>query len=187
MATTHHSNITIHRGDPNSASSELYLQALTDSLEPLPDFAHLKGPKMGGPDSPRPHILPPGSVFLYAEEDTCPASDTSSPPHNIGSLCLMPLHAGTPMFHGLPSYVPKAAEIKRMIVFPEARGKGVASALIAEAERIAREEMGVSYMVVETLWLLKPAQSMYRAVGFREREVWGGYVESDSVCFEKWL
>ena len=177
-------SIVIRRGEVNSAESDIYTKALGDHLETLPDFQLLKGPKMGGPDSPRPTTLPPGSVFLYAEEEGAASAAGS---HVVGSLCLMPLHAGSPMFRGLPEGVRTAGEIKRMIVFPEYRGRGVASMLIVEAERIAKDEMGIQYMVVETLWLLKGAQSLYRGVGFRERGVWGGYVEDDSVCFEKWL
>lgn len=184
MAKPPTTNIVIRRGEPNGAESEIYVKALNDHLDTIPDFQLLKGPKMGGPDSPRPHILPPESLFLYAEEENGPNAARS---HAVGSLCLMPRYAGTPMFRGLPENVDKAGEIKRMIVFPEFRGRGVASKLIAEAERIAKAEMSIRYIVVETLRLLKGAQSLYRDVGFCERDVWGGYINEDSVCFEKWL
>ena len=180
MATS----IVIRRGDPNGPESKIYVKALNDYLEALPAFHDIKGPKMGNDEgSPRPHVLPPGSVFLYAEETGL----GESRPHSMGSLCMMPLHAGTSMFRGLPEHIAKASEIKRMIVFPEQRGKGVASKLIAEAERIAKDDMEVDYMVVETLWLLDGAQSLYKAAGYVERDIWGGYLREDSVCFEKWL
>lgn len=175
--------IIIRQGDPTSPECKIYVKALNDHLETLPDFQLLKGPKLGGEGSPRPHVLPPGSIFLYAEE----TGPNSSTPHTLGSLCLMPLYAGTPLFRGLPDTITKAAEIKRMIVFPEQRGKGIASKLIAEAERVAKTEMGCDYMLVETLWLLHGAQGLYRAACFTERDVWGGYLPEDSVCFEKWL
>lgn len=183
-------NIAIRRGDPSSPASTHYINALTAYLETLPGFAHLQGPKMGGPDSPRPHNLPPGSIMLYAtthaaRQEARPEEDDDD--HGIGSLCIMPLYPTMPQFRNLPATVTKAAEIKRMIVFPGHRGKGVASRLIAEAERVACEEMGATYMVVETLWLLDGAQALYRAAGYQGRDVWGGYVKEDSVCFEKWL
>lgn len=182
--------LTIHRGDANGPAAQLYIDALNAFLETLPDFANLKGPRMGGEGSPRPHTLPAGSVLLYASH-SAQSPATSDPgvseDNTLGALCLMPLISGTPSFHGLPESIDKAAEIKRMFVFPSARGKGVAMELVHEAERYALETMGMKLLVVETLWLLQGAQGFYRKAGFEERGVWGGYVESDSVCFEKWL
>lgn len=139
---------------------------------------------MGGESSPRPHELPPGSLFLFAEEES---TITPAPVRLIGSLCLMPLYAGTASFDGLPHGIVKAGEIKRTIVLPEHRGKGVASKLIAAAEDIAKTGLGIQYVVVETLLILKGAQSLYKATGFKEQDLFGGYVQEDSRCFDKWL
>lgn len=107
--------IVIRRGQADSAESDIYTKALGDHLDTLPDFQSLKGPKMGGPDSPRPSTLPPGPVFLYAEEEGAAHAGRS---HVVGSLRLMRLHTASPMFRGLPENVRTAGEIKRMVVFP---------------------------------------------------------------------
>ena len=177
--------IVIRRDQPNGPRSQIYNDALLAQLNTVPGFHDLKGPVMGHEGSPRPHELPTGSLFLYAvEEDTM---DSIREPHPIGSLCLMPIFSGTPSFRGLPDSIDKAGEIKRMIVYAEQRGKGVATKLIEAAEKIAKTEMDIEYMVVETLLILKGAQALYESAGYRDRRLFGGYVQEDSRCFEKWL
>lgn len=59
------------------------------------------------------------------------------------------------------------AEIKRMWVSPEARGQGVAKALLAALEAEAAE-LGASRIVLDTNKALGEAHALYRQAGYRE-------------------
>ncbi|WP_028064780.1 GNAT family N-acetyltransferase [Solirubrobacter soli] len=79
------------------------------------------------------------------------------------------------------------AELKRMWVRPQARGRGVGRALIAaiEAEATAR---GVTTMRLETGFLQHEAVALYERVGYRPIACWGAYAGcEDSLCFERHL
>ena len=87
------------------------------------------------------------------------------------------------------SDAPAAArgELKRMFVDPNARGRGVAAALLSriEADAVAR---GIREIVLETGDLHDAAQSLYMRHGYREVPQFGQYVgEPHSVCFAKSL
>ena len=87
------------------------------------------------------------------------------------------------------SDAPDAArgELKRMFVDPNARGRGVAAALLSriEADAVAR---GIREIVLETGDLHDAAQSLYMRHGYREIPQFGQYVgEPHSVCFAKSL
>jgi GNAT superfamily N-acetyltransferase len=58
-------------------------------------------------------------------------------------------------------------EIKRMYVRRDARGRGVARALLAELEEAARE-LGYERVVLDTGERMPEAQALYRSSGFRE-------------------
>jgi putative acetyltransferase len=78
-------------------------------------------------------------------------------------------------------------ELKRMFVDPNARGRGVAAALLnrIEADAVAR---GIREIVLETGDLHDAAQSLYMRHGYREIPQFGQYVgEPHSVCFAKSL
>ena len=77
------------------------------------------------------------------------------------------------------------AELKRMFVDPDARGRGVGGALLAriEAEAAAR---GIREIVLETGDLNRAAQALYRRHGYREIPQFGQYVGGlHAVCFAK--
>ena len=174
--------IRIKRGENDGPLCTMFLEELRKVVLSFPEAANLKGPHMGrGKDGARPLLLPDGSIFLYAE--TGPTDD----PVPMGSLCLQPLHAGSPLFKGLPTQLQKAGQIKRMIVLEAYCGKGVAKKLIEAAEECARNEMGVDHVVVETAPFLEAAQALYLKSGYRSREVFGVYVAGESLCYEKWL
>ena len=131
-------------------------------------------------DSPRKMTLPEDSVFLYAE------TVVKTPPVPVGSISLIQIPSDSPHYRGLPSEISKVGEIKRMIVFEEYRGMGVGRQLIDALEVVAREELGLEYLVVETVKELTAAQSLYEKAGYKRREAWGLYDES-SFCYGKWL
>lgn len=79
------------------------------------------------------------------------------------------------------------AEVKRMYVEPERRGRGVGRLVLERLESFAREQ-GVRRLVLETGVHQKPAIELYLRAGFKEVPCWGEYATSaTSVCYEKRL
>jgi GNAT superfamily N-acetyltransferase len=80
---------------------------------------------------------------------------------------------------------PTSAEVKRMYVEPEQRGKGVGWAVLAGLEAAARQ-LGVRRLVLETGVYQEAAIALYRRAGFGQVECWGEYATSTtSVCYAK--
>lgn len=81
----------------------------------------------------------------------------------------------------------ETAEVKRMFVHPDHRGRGLARAVIAELEKRARAG-GYRRLRLETGKRQPEAIALYRAVGYRETARYAPW-ENDalSVCFEKQL
>jgi GNAT superfamily N-acetyltransferase len=79
------------------------------------------------------------------------------------------------------------AEVKRMFTHPVARGKGVASLVLASLEKWAAE-LGFKKCILETGIRQPEAISLYKKAGYNSIPNYGQYagVES-SVCFEKAL
>jgi ribosomal protein S18 acetylase RimI-like enzyme len=73
------------------------------------------------------------------------------------------------------------AEVKRVYVRPEARGRGVAQALMAEAERVAREHDAVT-MRLDVREDLVEARALYKKVGYVETEPF-----NDDLYVAYWL
>ena len=66
------------------------------------------------------------------------------------------------------------AEIKRMFVHEDARGRGVGRALLAAVEDAARRE-GVRLLLLETGTLNGEALGLYGCAGYRQRGPFGSY------------
>jgi GNAT superfamily N-acetyltransferase len=81
-----------------------------------------------------------------------------------------------------------AAEIKRMYVEPDSRGRGIGRAVLDRLETEART-LGVSRLVLETGTRQVEAIALYRRAGFTEIPAYGEYVLSPgtSVCMSKTL
>lgn len=80
-----------------------------------------------------------------------------------------------------------SAEIKRMYVVPEGRGKKVASQVLTELENWARE-VGFKSCVLETGASFKDALALYYNSGYEISENYGQYKSvASSVCFFKLL
>ncbi len=78
-----------------------------------------------------------------------------------------------------------SAEVKRMYVAPEVRGKGVARKVLEHLESVGRE-LGVQRLVLETGIYQAEAIGLYHTAGFEPVRCWGEYADSvTSVCFEK--
>ena len=79
------------------------------------------------------------------------------------------------------------AEVKRMYVDPDQRGRGVGWAVLRELEATARQ-MGVQRLVLETGIYQEAALVLYRRAGFISVDCWGEYATSStSICLEKHL
>ncbi len=80
---------------------------------------------------------------------------------------------------------PDTAEIKRMYVDPDTRGRGVGRMVLASLEREARS-LGVKRIVLETGVRQTEALALYTRAGFSMIPAYGEYVGSPvSVCMEK--
>jgi putative acetyltransferase len=77
------------------------------------------------------------------------------------------------------------AEVKRMYVSPDHRGKGLGRALLQRLEGEARE-LGARRLVLETGVRQPEAIGLYEGMGFRRIAAFGEYVDSPlSVCMAK--
>jgi len=77
------------------------------------------------------------------------------------------------------------AEVKRMYVEPETRGRGVARGILDHLERVGRD-LRVRRLVLETGVYQAEAIALYRSAGFSPVRCWDEYAEAlTSVCFEK--
>ena len=91
---------------------------------------------------PGPYAPPQGELLLAKRGD-----------HVLGCIALKPLEP------------PRAAEIKRLFVRPQARGKGIAKALIAAAVATAKA-LGYDEIKLDTLPEMTSAIALYKASGF---------------------
>jgi GNAT superfamily N-acetyltransferase len=84
-------------------------------------------------------------------------------------------------------YEPTVAEIKRMFVLPERRGKGIASTVLNTLEIWAKEN-GFQHAVLETSNQLTNAISLYQKSGYEVIPNYGQYIDVESsVCMKKIL
>jgi putative acetyltransferase len=124
-------------------------------------------------------LYPPESTFLLDVEDldrpwiaVYVARDEGG--HAIGMAALVPWGVAV-------------TELKRMFVHPNARGRGVATSLLARMEADARAA-GLRQIVLETGTLHTDAQSLYTRCGFSPIPQFGQYIgEKHSYCMAKML
>ena len=80
---------------------------------------------------------------------------------------------------------PTTAEVKRMFVESDQRGRGVGKAVLTGLEAAAKN-LGVQRLVLETGVHQHAAIALYRRAGFTQVDCWGEYLSSpSSICFEK--
>ena len=116
------------------------VRGMTDDIAALYDGLELSGPGM--PQAGPAQMSPPGGTFVVGYED------------------------GVPVCCGGVKRLPDGAcEIKRMFVVEEARGRGVARALLEELERRARG-LGFEIARLDTGPRQMRAQRMYERAGY---------------------
>src|SRR6478735_4647723 len=87
----------------------------------------------------------------------------------------------------IKEFQPSAMEIKRMYVSPESRSKGIASKVLGELEKWAKE-MNYTKCVLETGKKQPEAIRLYEKNGYKVIPNYGQYAGiENSVCFEKIL
>lgn len=115
-------------------------QAMRDEIAAIYDGLALDGPDM--PEAGPGELAPPGGTFVVGYED------------HVAVCC-----------GGLKRLPDGACEIKKMFVVGEARGHGVARALLVELERLARD-LGYEIARLDTGWRQPRAQRMYERAGY---------------------
>lgn len=86
---------------------------------------------------------------------------------------------------GFKELEPKAAEIKRMFVLPEGRGKGIATKILTELESWAKE-LNCTSCQLETSQKLENAITLYRKFGYKDIPNYGQYIGVEtSMCMKK--
>jgi GNAT superfamily N-acetyltransferase len=113
-------------------------------------------------DGPPRDLTPPGGVLLLARVDGEPAG--------LGGV----RHLGT-----------EVAEVKTMYVNPTYRGKGLARAILAELEAIARAH-GCRATRLDTSDYLTAAVALYRAAGYTEIPSYNDNIKAN-LWFERQL
>ncbi|MEA2154447.1 MAG: hypothetical protein QOE11_587 [Solirubrobacteraceae bacterium] len=116
------------------------VQAMREEIAAIYDGLDLDGPDM--PKAGPGELAPPGGSFLVGFEDDAP-------------VCC----GGIKRLSGV------ACEIKRMFVRPDARGRGVARALLVALEREART-LGYGVARLDTGPRQPRAQRMYERAGY---------------------
>lgn len=82
---------------------------------------------------------------------------------------------------------PETTEIKRMYTLPESRGKGVATAVLADLEKWAKE-LGYQKCLLETGNRQPEAIALYEKNGYEKIPNYGQYAGvENSICFKKEL
>jgi putative acetyltransferase len=123
--------------------------------------AHYAGQPGSGAPPRVDEFLPPDGVFVLARLGDEPAG--------CGGVCR--LDADT-------------AEIRRMYVVPDARGRGVGRAILDRLLEAAGE-LGYRRVRLETGNRQVEAMRLYERAGFRRGDCWGPYVDDPrSRCYE---
>lgn len=88
---------------------------------------------------------------------------------------------------GFKRYNADTAEVKRVFIKNEYRGKGIAKQLINSLEKRAKEK-GYGKLVLETGKQLTEANGLYGKIGFTPIPNYGQYKDMpESVCMEKFI
>lgn len=86
---------------------------------------------------------------------------------------------------GFKEYDQETAEIKRMFVHPDQRGKGIATLILNEIENWAKE-CGYDNFILETSPKLESAIALYKKSGYHLIPNFGQYIGvENSICMKK--
>jgi putative acetyltransferase len=138
-------------------------------------------------------LLAAGTAFahsLYAEENSFLLSTDELERAGVTVYVARDEHGAA---RGMAALVPlgsdddATAELKRLFVHADARGRGIAGRLLDRIEADAAGR-GIRSLALETGPLQHAAMALYRGRGCEQIELFGQYVgEEFSVCFAKTL
>jgi GNAT superfamily N-acetyltransferase len=87
----------------------------------------------------------------------------------------------------IKEYAPAIAEIKRMYTSPDCRGKGIATQILVDLEKWAKE-LSFEKCILETGKRQSEAVELYKKNGYQRIPNYGQYAGiENSLCFEKEL
>jgi GNAT superfamily N-acetyltransferase len=124
----------------------------------------------------------PLGIDLEAEIAAGPPEELAGP---NGVLLLARRNGEAAGLGGVRYLDTEAAEVKSMFVAPAHRGHGLARAILAELERIAREH-GCRRVQLDTSDYLTGAVALYRSGGYREVPAYNGNTKAN-LWFERQL
>jgi putative acetyltransferase len=151
--------LEISRIDPREPEAAALIRAMTAEVTAIYDH------KIDGAGNFKPEdVLVPGSGFFLGRVES----------QAVAMGAYRPLETGI-------------AEIKRMFVSPEYRGRGYSKAMLATLERMARES-GYAAVRLETRHLQTAAIALYERVGYVRIPNYGMYEgKQNCLCYEKVL
>ena len=133
-------SIEFRQARVDDGDGALLVTAMRDEIRAIYEGLELDGAAM--PKAGPAELGPPGGGFLVGYEDGAP-------------ICC----------GGVKRLDPEACEIKRMYVVPDARGRGVARALLYALEDLARE-LGYTIARLDTGPRQPGAQHLYESEGY---------------------
>jgi GNAT superfamily N-acetyltransferase len=109
-------------------------------------------------------------------------------PEQVHATVLVTDEAGRAVAHAVLRDLEGEWEVKRVIVDPAERGRGLGRLLMAELEAVAREG-GAPRLILQTGDRQPDAVRLYERVGYTRIPTYEPYVEAlpNSICFEKTL
>jgi len=122
---------------------------------------------------------------LYAQPTATPISALANDPPRARELYVAAFVDGSPVGSGaLREFDRTTAEVRRMYVRPEHRGKHVGHAILAHLIASACK-LGYERLILETGNRQAPAIAFYENYGFRRIEAFGAHVTDEtSLCYE---
>jgi GNAT superfamily N-acetyltransferase len=126
-------------------------------------------------------------VSRYGGPDDAPVDAAEFAPPN-GRFLVGYLGGRGVAMGGLRLLDADTAEIKRMYVVPDARGRGLSRLMLARLEELARTALGARRVVLETGSKQPEAVALYESAGYERIEGFGHYkCEPLSISFGKAL
>ncbi|KAL7947842.1 acyl-CoA N-acyltransferase [Trichoderma barbatum] len=125
---------------------------------------------------PGKYAPPTGGLFLAVDA----ATDSV-----LGCIALRPLNLESVYLNSRPAGL-RYCELKRLFVYPEARGRQVARTLLVEAVKCA-QAMGYDEMLLDTLSKMSAAISLYKSEGFVAADPYNSSPLQGTLYFTKQL